>query len=298
MAIATTLALLAPNQINTITTEMQDLMQQVVTQLEQRLATPITFFGYSLTFNALVQNIPVISAGMVRPDVVWQWLQAASTNLGWILVILVSTYYLLQDWGRLRTWLINLMPDGYREDAERLYLEIREVWQRYLRGQLRLSFIVGVLTALLLAAVGMPGSIAFGILAAIFDVILTIGPAFVMISAAVVAYITGSTYLPISPLWFALLVLGLFSLVQSVENIWLRPRVMGQSLNMHPGIVFVAIIAALSLAGILVALIIVPLMGSTAVIARYLHAKILDVPPWPPQPPVEVATWETETSLP
>jgi predicted PurR-regulated permease PerM len=141
--------------------------------------------------------------------------------------------------------------------------------------------LVGLLTGLLLLLVGMPGAVTFGILAAIFDVILTIGPLFVMITAAVVAYFAGSAFLPLEPIWFMLLVLAIFSLVQMIENIWLRPRIMGQSLNLHPGIVFVAIIASLSLAGILAALIVVPVVKSTAVIGRYIHAKIMDNPPWP-----------------
>ena len=177
--------------------------------------------------------------------------------------------------------MIGLAPQDYQGDSHRLYLEIRGVWQRYLRGQLRLSLLVGLLTGLLLLIVGMPGAITFGILAAIFDVILTIGPLFVMTAAAIVAYFAGSTFLPLEPLWFTLLVLTIFSLVQTVENIWLRPRIMGQSLNLHPGVVFVAIIGSLSLAGILAALIVVPVVKSTAVIGRYIHAKIMDIPPWP-----------------
>ena len=181
----------------------------------------------------------------------------------------------------MREWLISLGPDAYQSDFPRVYDEVRTVWQRYLRGQLRLSLMIGLLTALILAGVGMPGAIVFGILAAIFDVIMTVGPVIVAAAAALVALLAGSTYLPISNLWFMLLVIGIFALIQAVENVWLRPRIMGSSMNLHPGLVFVAIIGALSLAGIFAALIVVPMLGSTAVIAHYIHAKIMDIPPWP-----------------
>jgi predicted PurR-regulated permease PerM len=276
-----TVALIAPNQIGALVVDVQALIQEVLEQVEGQMTEPVYFMGYEFELTFLVDMIPAISADLIRPDIVLQWFRAASTNLGWILVILVTTYYLLQDWPRLRDWLIDLAPYDYQGDSYRLYLELRGVWQRYLRGQLRLSLLVGLITGVLLLLVGMPGAITFGILAAIFDVILTIGPLFVMIAAAIVAYFAGSTFLPLSSFWFMLLVLVIFSLVQSVENIWLRPRVMGQSMNLHPGLVFVAIIASLSLAGILAALIIVPVVKSTAVIGRYLHAKIMDIPPWP-----------------
>jgi predicted PurR-regulated permease PerM len=73
----------------------------------------------------------------------------------------------------------------------------------------------------------------------------------------------------------------LFGGINVVENVWLRPRIMGNSLRLHPAIVFVAIVGSLALAGILVALIIVPVIGSVLVIGRYLYCKILDIDPWP-----------------
>jgi predicted PurR-regulated permease PerM len=281
LAAAIAVALIAPTQLGALAIDVQALIQTVGEQIETQFIEPVIVLGYQIELTILMDMIPAISADLIRPDIVIQWFRAASTNLGWILVILVTTYYLLQDWPRLRDWLINLTPLDYQGDSRRLYLELRSVWQRYLRGQLRLSLLVGLLTGLLLLVVGMPGAVTFGILAAIFDVILTIGPLFVMTAAMIVAYFAGSTFLPLSPLWFMLLVLAIFTLVQLVENVWLRPRIMGQSLNLHPGVVFVAIIAALSSAGILAALIVVPVVKSTAVIGRYIYAKIIDIPPWP-----------------
>ena len=127
------------------------------------------------------------------------------------------------------------------------------------------------------------------------DVILSVGPAIVIAIAALVAWFAGSTYLTLSPGWLAVLVVALFSLIQMVENIWLRPRIMGHSLNMHPAVVFVAIIGSLAMAGVLVALIIIPVLGSAAVIGRYMYAKILDIDPWLEEVPAgdEAAPEET-----
>ncbi|PIE80968.1 MAG: hypothetical protein CSA11_05785 [Chloroflexi bacterium] len=281
VAIGVTLALLAPAQISNIANDIQEIYGVMWQRLETTLSHPIVILGTELHPQTLIDNFPIDSSALVRPDIIWEWLRSTSTNLTWILVIIISTFYLLQDWPRLREWLIGLGPDAYQSDFRRVYDEVRLVWQRYLRGQLRLSLLIGFLTTLLLTAIGMPGAVVFGILAAIFDVIMTVGPVIVAGAAAIVALIAGSTYIPMSNLWFTLIVIGVFALVQAVENVWLRPRIMGSSLNMHPGVVFVSIIGALSLAGILAALIVVPLLGSTAVIAHYIHAKIMDIPPWP-----------------
>ena len=43
-----------------------------------------------------------MSGDFIRPDIVFELVQATTTNLAWVLVILVTTYYLLQDWPLLR----------------------------------------------------------------------------------------------------------------------------------------------------------------------------------------------------
>lgn len=285
IALAAAFAPLIPGQLQGLADELQaiDLL------FEERLATPLVIFGFQIPLAEIIADFRLLSGDFIRPDIVLGLVQATTTNLAWILVILVTTYYLLQDWPLLREWLINVAPDEYKSDMRRLYNEMRDVWQRYLRGQLRLTLIVGILTGLISAAIGLPGAIFFGILAGVMDVILSVGPAIVMAIAGLVAWFAGSTYLAMSPGWFALLVVALFGLIQTVENIWLRPRVMGHRLRMHPAVVFVAIIGSLALAGVLVALIIVPVLASVAVIGRYVYAKILDIDPWPEETAANVA---------
>jgi hypothetical protein len=55
---------------------------------------------------------------------------------------------------------------------------------------------------------------------------------------------------------------------------------MSSSVHIHPAIIFIAIVASLSLAGVLTALVIVPVIGSVAVISRYTYCKLLNLDPW------------------
>jgi predicted PurR-regulated permease PerM len=265
-----------PSQVAALASQLEEIIRQ----LEESLAIPLTILGFRIPLDQFIGEIPEITLNFARPDIFLDVLRATTTNFGWLLVVLVTTYYLLQDWPRLREWLFSIAPDVYESDMRRLYAQVREVWQRYLRGQLRLMLFVGVLTGLGSAAIGLPVAWAFGFLAGLFDVILSVGPAVVMAVAALVAFFTGSNFLPISNLWFTLLVLALYSAIQTAENIWLRPRILGNSLRLHPAIVFVAVIGSLALAGVLMALIIVPLISSLFVIGRYVYCKILDVDPW------------------
>lgn len=269
-----------PEQVTALINQVRD----IIITFEENLIEPVYFLGFVIPVADVLSSIPLeelVSFNFVRADIVLNVLSVTTTNLGWLLVILVTTYYLLQDWGRLRDWLLKLPPTHYQTDAVRLYHDINQVWRRYFRGQLRLMLIIGILTGLGSAAVGLPGAVAFGVLAGVLDIILSVGPAVVMAIAALVALFAGSTFLPMTNEWFTVLVLAIYGLIQMVENVWLRPRIMGDTLRIHPAIVFIAVIGSLALAGILTALIIIPVIGSVAILVRYIYAKMFDMNPWP-----------------
>jgi predicted PurR-regulated permease PerM len=267
----------AINQARRLSLELQSIR----VQLEDTVASPVTFLGFDLPLDGLLVELRGISSPLLKPERVFKVLKATTTNLAWVLVILVTPYYLLQDWERLKEWLIRLAPEAYQPDVRRLHEGIKGVWQAYLRGQLLLMLVVGILIGLSSAAVGLPGAVALGLLAGALDLIPSLGPTAVMVVAAIIAWFEGSAYLPLSNAWFTVVVVALYNLVQLVENIWLQPRIMERSLRLHRGLVFVAVVSALTLAGALVALIIVPLIGSAVVVGRYIRCRILGFEPWP-----------------
>ena len=266
-----------PAQIAKLAGQLETITLQVQTLLER----PVLIFNVHIPLELILDNWPSFTQDFTRPDLLINVLAATSANIVWVLVVVFTTYYLLLDWGRLREWLLGIVPGPYQSDIRRLYGEVRKVWSRYFAGQLRLMLIIGLMTGLAAAAMGLPGALAFGVLAGLFDIILSVGPLIVTIIAGVVAYVAGSTYLPLSNFWFMVLVVIVFTFIQLLENTWLRPRIMSERLRLHPAVVFVAVVASLAMAGILTALIIVPLIGSALVIGRYLYRKIFDLPPWP-----------------
>ncbi len=268
-----------PEQVENLVQELQVFQQQVI---NQDAIAPIEILGFQIPVDELVGNFQFFEdASFVSADLVLGIIQSASTNLAWILVILVTTFYLLQDWHILRDWLFSLAPNEYEQDIRRLYDEVARVWNSYLQGQLVLMSIIGLLTGLGLAALGIPGAATLGILAGILDAILSVGPVIAMIIAAVVAWVSGSSFIMLSHAWMVVLVLGLFGLIQVAENVYLRPRVIGKWLHIHPAIIFVAVMGSLALAGVLVTLIIIPVLSSAGIVGRYIYCKILNIEPWP-----------------
>jgi predicted PurR-regulated permease PerM len=265
-------------QIRLLSTDLLD----VLNQLQATIYQPVIVGGYVIHLESILPQPNESLAGVIMslPENSLHFLESFSRNAAWLLVIIVTIYYLLMDWDHLREWLIRLAPETYRLDARRVYLEIKKVWAAYLRGQLALMFIVGVVFSLVWLVIGLPGAVILGIITGLFSLVPEIGPLAATLLALGVALIEGSNYLPLSNFWFGCLVLLIYLVLINFKNIWLRPRIMGRSVNMNEGLIFVAIIAAVMFSGVLGALIVVPVLASAAVVGHYLRSRILGLAPF------------------
>jgi predicted PurR-regulated permease PerM len=144
--------------------------------------------------------------------------------------------------------------------------------------------IIGVVTWIGSTAIGLPGAFALATIAGVMELIPNLGPFLAAVPAVIVALIQGSTYLGVNHLTFALIVIGLYVVIQQIENTFIVPRVLGEAVNLHPLVVIIGVIVGANVAGILGALLAAPVIASIREILGYLYAKILGEDPYPPQP--------------
>ena len=279
-------------------TEMRELTANLNTALDPiqaALIQPTDIGGVKLSLGSLIPAMRTsISEALIipAPEDILLIIESTSRGFLWVLVILVSTYYLMTDWVQLREWLISLAPTSYQDDLHHLYEQIKEVWMGYLRGQILLMLIVGIVFSIIWTAIGLPGALVLGIMTGLFSLVPEIGPLAATAMAAIIALLEGSNFLPISNFWFAMLVIGIYAALINIKNVWLRPFIMGRSVNMHEGVVFLAIIAAVVTAGVMGALLIVPVLASVRVIGRYVRHKVLGLPSFDELPPDRVPAKE------
>ncbi|MBN2389014.1 MAG: AI-2E family transporter [Anaerolineales bacterium] len=267
--------------------EVQTVARDLMTTLdhaETLLSSPIELGQFIIHLEGIVPNLRESLSGFMTPlpEDAWRLIESTSKGALWVLVIVVSAYYFITDWGRIRDWIINLAPEDHRLDMRRLYLEIKEVWMGFLRGQLTLMSIVAVVFSLIWSIIGLPGALLLGLLGGIFSLVPDVGPFAAAFLATIVALLEGSTWIPWDNFWFALLVFGSYVVLINLKNIWLRPRIYGHSVHMHEGLVFVIIIAAVVFTGVLGAFVIVPALASAGVVFSYLRRRILGLAPFPP----------------
>lgn len=269
-------ALMTPRLISEIQILFIDL-QAFFSQTQEMLSQPVTILEWEFNFEHLMPDITRLFSESITaiPENAFHFLEATSKNLIWGLVILATTYYLLRDWEQLRNWGFALIPTIYQQDFRLIYQEIKQIWLGYLRGNLALMLITGILFTLAWLAIGLPGAFILGIITGILTIIPDLGPAIAAVLATVVAIFEGSTYLDISNFWFAILVIGIYMLLINIKGIWIRPRIFARSVHMHDGIVFITIMAAVVLQGILGALVIVPVLASAGVLGRYIYRQFM-----------------------
>jgi predicted PurR-regulated permease PerM len=150
----------------------------------------------------------------------------------------------------------------------------------YLRGQIVLMVVVGIVFTIAWIIIGIPGALVLGMAAGFFTLIPDVGPFIAMVLAFGVAMLEGSSWIPLSNSWVAGIVVVVYLVLINLKNFFLRPYIMGRSLHMNEALIFIAILTATILEGIMGALLVVPVMASTVVIFEYLRRRILGLPPF------------------
>ncbi|HMB21382.1 MAG TPA: AI-2E family transporter [Anaerolineales bacterium] len=268
-------------------------------QIRITLSHPIRFFGLTFHLEEWGQSIFQVQNAVLSPlpDQTLQLLETTSVGVLWFLVILVSVHLFLSQWPTLRDWLIDLAPPSYRPEMQELYSRIRNVWMAYLRGQIVLMFIVGVAFTIAWVILGIPGALVLGMIAGFFTLVPDVGPFLAVVIAAGVALLEGSTWIPLSNFWVAGIVIIVYLVLINLKNFFLRPYIMGRSVHMNEALVFISIMIATILQGILGALLVVPVLASVVVIGSYVQRRVLGLPPFADDgsrqfviPPEEVQT--------
>lgn len=270
------------NEIQQIIRDVGAIFDQLTTWLNQihNLA------GYPLDLGDLAARLDEFRAAFI-PSLAENALQLLEqTSLGalWIIVTLVAVYYFLSEWPQMRERIILSFPEDFRGEVEELFLRLRSVWMNYLRGQILLMFIVGVVFTLAWTILGIPGALVLGIVAGFLTLIPDVGPFLAAVLAAAVALLEGSSWITLPNIGVTLIVVAVYLVLIAIKNFWLRPSIMGRSVHMPEPLVFIFIVMATFLWGILGALLVIPGVASIAVIFDYLRRRVLGMLPFPDAP--------------
>ena len=187
-----------------------------------------------------------------------------------IVLALVISLYLLVDGPRFRERSLAIIPAQHRTKALFLQDNVSRVLGGYLRGQLTLALIIGVLAGVGTALLGLPYAVVLGVLAGLFELVPMFGPILSVVPAVLVAL-----FMPFPTVVWVLL---FFLAIQQVENNVLAPRISGHAVGLHPLGAMFALLAGFQMAGLLGGLFAVPLAGVLWVLLGAAYRNVVVAP--------------------
>ncbi|NPV66347.1 MAG: AI-2E family transporter [Anaerolineae bacterium] len=196
--------------------------------------------------------------------------------------VLTMVFYLMRDGPRFTEEILRIVPAPYRGDVQYLLRRLGEIWNAYLRGQLLLCLTMGVVVFTAATILGLRNPVVLGLLSGVLEFIPNLGPALALIPAALFGLFFPSQTIPgLEGVFFMLVVIVVWTGLQNLEAILLVPRIMGNSLDLHPFIVIVAVIGGATLAGALGVILAAPVVASLRLLGGYLYLKLMQPEPGP-----------------
>jgi predicted PurR-regulated permease PerM len=208
--------------------------------------------GFSSTALALTKSVISIVAGIVT--------------------IAFMTFFMLLEGPRWLERFYGLLPPEQQPRWRAVGHDVYRTVGGYVSGNLVISLVAGVSSAVVLFATGVPYSVALGLLVAILDLIPLAGATIAGIVIATVAFLHGITA--------GIVVVVFFVVYQQIENHLLQPLVYGRTVQLSPLAVLIAVLIGAELAGVLGALAAIPIAGAIQVVLLdwWRHRKRVELP--------------------
>ncbi|MGB7605897.1 MAG: AI-2E family transporter [Lutisporaceae bacterium] len=229
-----------------------DIFQTALTKLETS--------GLSESVKQQFKNLIERTNGLMGSVIngIFEWLRRLGSNLLNILLGVIIAFYLLKDMDYFKKLTNDVFKALFKPNTNKktklFFLDVNNVISKFIRGQLLDGIIVGILSSLGLWAIGLDFSLLIGMTAGIANIIPYFGPVIGSIPAIIVGLLSG---VPIKAL-FAVIVLVL---VQQLDGAIIAPKVVGESVGLHPVFVILSIIIGGAYFGLLGMFLAVPAAG-------------------------------------
>lgn len=237
-----------------------------------------TFLQQHIDENAIMQLLHeknIVEALKVAINQLWNLL-SQTVDIIFALVgfciVLLYLFFILIDYEELSNGWIKLVPKGSRRIATRLVDDVQRGMNSYFRGQALVAFLVGILFSIGFVIIDFPLAIGLGLFIGLLNLVpylQAVGFIPTILLAILKANDTGESF------WLILLSACIvFIVVQSIEDAFLVPKIMGKIMGMNPAVILLALSVWGSLMGIIGLIIALPL--TTLILSYYRQFIALD----------------------
>lgn len=181
------------------------------------------------------------------------------------LVILVLTFYMVAEGEKMQRYFKSLAPVEYQPYLSELMKKMQVKIGAWLRGQLFLGFVIGLVSYIGLSLLHVRYALLLAVIAGLFEMVPYVGPLFSAIPAVMIAFTQSPT--------LGLIVLGLYVVIQQIENHLLVPKVMQKATGLNPIVSIIALLIGVKLGGIPGAFFAIPVAMMLTVIIEDLFVQ-------------------------
>ncbi len=214
----------------------------------------ITSMVSSEVINAFLNNAGSASGA------IFQFTFSLVNNIVAILTVLVFAFYMLVSRDKLEDQLGFFFGEERKKEFGNIVKILEKKLGGWARGELILMFAVGIATYIVLRLVGIPYALPLAILGGILEIVPFLGPIIAAIPAVLIGF-------GISPL-IGTGVIALLFLIQQLENYILVPKIMEKSVGVSPLVVLISLAVGVRLAGVVGAIISVPVVITLQILAK------------------------------
>jgi predicted PurR-regulated permease PerM len=293
-------------QVQSLITQVQAIINNIPAMIEEMSKQvyqvgPLTLNMSVLVNNAVIQQV----LSFVQPllgrtgNIVAAAASGAVQILGWLFFILIVSYFIISESNGLTQNMLRIDVPGYSEDLRRLGSQLGRIWNAFLRGQFILFLLAFLTYAIVLNVLGVKYALGLALMAGLARFLPYIGPAILWITMGLVTFFQASKpfNLEAHPLIYVAIVVVTGLIIDQVMDNYVSPRIMAQTLRVHPAAVLVTALIMADLLGLLGIVIAAPLLASMTLLGRYTMRKMFDIDPFPPSESVPRPPGSRELAL-
>lgn len=183
-----------------------------------------------------------------------------------LILVPILTFYFLKDTEKFKRSILLTIPKFCRSSIICIAKDIDKVLGGFIRGQLIVATLIGILTTVSLLILKVQFALLVGVIAGITNIIPYFGPVVGIIPGVLFALMDG----PAKAIW----VIVIFTIIQQIESALISPKIVGESVGIHPVLVILALIVGGKFFGIIGLLVSIPIVAIIKVIGIHIISYI------------------------
>lgn len=240
-----------------------------------KLLASLESHGWAKPLITAIRDIPLEDIGSRAARVMIGYSAELLAIIGYSISTLFLAIYLLADPARSKRLIFVVVPRRWHAKFAKILDELKMIVGGYMRGQLITSLAIAAFVFVVLTCFGTDNALALALFAGITDIIPFVG-GYIASTPVIVAVLPhGATV--------AIIVAILMVVYQEFESRILVPRVYGRVLRLPPAVVLVSLLVGGTLAGIIGALLSLPIAAGLRMVIRELHVDLPGEPPGQPE---------------